>query len=130
MANESKINKEFFKTLKMNVMDKEFIIIRSKKFYPDAFANIKASDYYTVIIESKKMKKRDVIDVAKSFKIIQFETIIPINLVGFIAEIANTLARENISILLVSSYSTDHIIIQKKDLKKTIRALKKMGVKM
>ena len=123
-----KINKEFFKTLKIKVMDGDYSIIKSKNFYPEAFANIKASDEYTVMIDSNKLNKKDIVE-GRSFKIIQFETIIPVNLIGFIAEIANTLAKENISILLLSSYSTDHIIVQKKDLKKTVEALLKLGVK-
>ncbi len=126
----SKIDKEFFKTLKIKVMDEDYSIIQSKKFYPNAFANIKASEHYTVMVESKKINKKDVLNMAKDFKIIQFETVIPVNLIGFIAEIANTLAKENISILLLSSYSTDHIIVQKKDLKKTVQSLLKLGVKM
>lgn len=124
-----KIDKEFFKTLKINVMNGDYSIIKSKKFYPNAFANIRASDAYTVMIESNKLNKKDVINIVKDFKIIQFETIIPVNLIGFIAEIANTLAKENISILLLSSYSTDHIIVRKKDLAKTIKTLEKLGVK-
>jgi uncharacterized protein len=126
----SKIDREFFKTLKIKVLDGEYSIIQSKKFYPDAFANIKASEHYTVMVDTKKINKKDVLNIAKDFKIIQFETVIPVNLIGFIAEIANTLAKENISILLLSSYSTDHIIVQKKDLKKTVQALLKLGVKM
>lgn len=124
-----KINKEFFKTLKIIVMDGDYSIIKSKKFYPNAFANIKASDEYTVMIESKKLNKKYFVE-GRSFKIIQFETVIPVDLIGFIAEIANTLAKKNISILLLSSYSTDHIIVQKKDLKKTVQALLKLGVQM
>lgn len=130
-----KIDKSFFKTLKMKVMDGDYSIIKSKIFYPNAFANIKASDFYTVIIDQDELIKKDTISsreeflaIEKSFKIIQFETIIPINLIGFIAEIANALAKQNISILIVSSYSTDHIIIRKKDLSKTIKTLKSLGI--
>lgn len=111
-------------------MDGDYAIIKSKKFYPNAFANIKASDMYTVFIESSKLSKKEILETKKIFKIIHFETIIPVNLIGFIAEIANTLAKENISILLLSSYSTDHIIVMKKDLKKTVETLNKMGIKL
>jgi hypothetical protein len=126
---DTKIDKSFFKTLKIKVMDGDYSIFKSKKFYPNAFANIKASDEYTIMIENSRLPKKNIADLARSFKIIQFETIIPVNLIGFIAEIANTLAKENISILLLSSYSTDHIIIMKKDLKKTVQTLNKMGIK-
>jgi hypothetical protein len=127
---ENKIDREFFKTLTLKVLNGDFSIIKSKKFYPDAFANIKASDSYTVIIEHSKLRKKDIIDIEKSFKIIRFDMIIPLNLVGFIAEIANALASEKISILIVSSYSTDHIIVRKKDLARTIKVLHKLGVRI
>jgi uncharacterized protein len=125
-----KIDREFFRTLEIKVLPGDYSIFKSRKFYPEAFANIKASEDYTIMIETSKVPKKDKdLSHIKSFKIIQFETIIPVNLVGFIAEIANTLAKENISILLLSSYSTDHIIVTKKDLKKTIKTLNKLGIK-
>ena len=126
----SKIDKSFFKTLKIKVMEGDYAVIKSKQFYSNAFANIKASDMYTVFIENNKLNKKDFLKTKKIFKIIHFETIIPINLIGFIAEIANILAKENISILLLSSYSTDYIIVMKKDLKKTVETLNKMGIKI
>lgn len=123
------ICKDFFKTLKLKVLDGDFSIIKSHNFYPEAFANIKASDYYTVIIDKRKLDEEDIIDIEKSFKIIKFDTLIPLNLIGFIAEVATSLAQQNISILVVSSYSTDHIIVKKQDLAKTIKTLTKLGVK-
>ena len=127
---ENKIDKQFFKTLEIKVLDKEFYVVKSNKFYPEAFANIKASDLYTVVIDKNKFSKKDILETKKVFKIIQFETIIPFNLIGFIAEIANTLAKENISILVISSYSTDHILVEKKDIGRTLKAFKKLGVKI
>jgi len=126
----SKIDNSFFKSLKIKVMEGDYAVIKSKQFYSNAFANIKASDMYTVFIENNKLNKKDFLKTKKIFKIIHFETIIPINLIGFIAEIANILAKENISILLLSSYSTDYIIVMKKDLKKTVETLNKMGIKI
>ena len=131
VKNENRnIDKEFFKTLKIKVLEGDYSVIKSKKFYPKAFANIKASDLYTVVMRKSKTSKKNILETNKSFKIVQFETIIPFNLIGFIAEIANTLAKENISILIISSFSTDHIIIEKKDLGKTLKTLMKLGVKM
>jgi hypothetical protein len=52
---------------------------------------------------------------------------LPFNLVGFLAEISKALADENISVFVISAYSTDHILVKKRDLVKAIKKLKELG---
>ena len=84
----------------------------------------------TVIVEESDIDQRDIINIERDFKIIKFDTLLPFNLIGFIAEISQALAKENISIFVVSAFSTDLILIKKKDLAKTIKTLNKLGVKV
>jgi len=44
-------------------------------------------------------------------------------MVGFIAKISKVLAKERISIFVVSSYSTDHLMIKEEHLGKTLELL-------
>ena len=118
-----------FKNLKIKISENNFAIVKSKKIYPDAFANIKDNKEITVIIEESKINKNDIINIENNFKIITFDTILPFDVVGFIAKISNALAKENISIFAISSYSTDHILVKNKDLDKAIKTLEKLGIK-
>lgn len=120
---------ENFKNLKIKVSENNFVIVKSKKIYPDAFANIKDDKEITVIIEESKINKKDIINMENNWRIITFDTILPFDVVGFIAKVSNALAKENISIFVISSYSTDHILVKNRDLDKAIKSLDKLGIK-
>jgi len=49
-------------------------------------------------------------------------------LVGFLAKISKILADENISIFVISAYSTDHILVKDKDINKVIKKLESIGL--
>jgi hypothetical protein len=53
--------------------------------------------------------------------------VLPFSLVGFIAKVSKALADEKISIFTISAYSTDHILVKKKDLVKAIKKIEGLG---
>lgn len=119
---------QILKNIKIKVSEENFSIVKSKKTYEEAFANIKDSNEITVIIEESKVNKEDIIEINKGWKIITFDAVLDFNLVGFLAKISKELANENISIFVISSYSTDHVLVKEEDLEKAIESLKKLGV--
>ncbi len=119
-----------FSKLKIKISKEDFVVVRSKRFYTDAFANIKHGDEITVIIEDGKVNDEDIIEIERGWKLITFDTVLGLNFVGFIAEISKVLAEQNISIFVLSSYFTDHILVKEQDLRKSIEALEKIGVKV
>ena len=121
---------EDFSNLKILIAIEDFAVVRSKRFYTDAFANIKYKDEITVIIEEYKIKEEDIIEIEKGWKLITFDIVLGFILVGFVAKISKTLAEEGISIFVLSSYFTDHILVKKQDLNKAVDALEKIGVKV
>ena len=48
-------------------------------------------------------------------------------LVGFLAKVSQLLAEEKIPIFVISAYSTDHILVKKKDLEIAKKKLKMLG---
>jgi len=119
---------EEFKDLKVKVSEEDFAIVKSRKVYLDAFANIKDDKETTVIIEENKINKKDIINIEGGWNLITFDTVLDFNLVGFIAKISGAFAKENISIFVISSYSTDHVLVKRQDLDKAIEVLHKLGV--
>ncbi|MFH1608181.1 MAG: ACT domain-containing protein [archaeon] len=112
----------------IKVWNEDFVIVKSKKVYENAFANIKNKNELTVIVEQGKIDEEDIIEIEKDWKLITFDTVLDFGLVGFISKISSALAEANISIFVVSSYSTDHILIKKSDLDKTLGILKNLEV--
>jgi len=117
----------YFKNGKVYVWEEIFAIIKSKKPYPNAFANIIDKNETTVIIEQSKYNDEDIIEIEKGWKIITFDMILPFGLVGFLAKVSKVLADEKISIFVISAYSTDHILVKEKDLARAEEKLKELG---
>jgi len=117
----------YFKNGKVCVWKDVFVIIKSKKVYPHAFANIIDKSEITVIIEQSKYNDEDVIEIEKGWKILTFDMILPFELVGFLAKVSKVLADEKIPIFAISAYSTGHILVKEKNLKKTKEKLKELG---
>ena len=58
----------YFKNGKVYVWKETFAIIKSKKPYPNAFANIIDKNETTVIIEQSKYNDEDVIEIEKDWR--------------------------------------------------------------
>jgi len=121
------IKKNYFKNGKVYIWKETFAIIKSKKVYPHAFANIIAKSEITVIMEQSKYNDENVIEVEKDWKILTFDMVLPFGLVGFLAKVSKVLADEKIPIFAISAYSTDHILVKEKDLARAEEKLKELG---
>jgi len=117
----------YFKNGKVYVWEEIFAIIKSKKPYPNAFANIIDKNETTVIIEQSKYNDEDVVEIEKGWKILTFDMILPFELVGFLTKVSKVLADEKIPIFAISAYSTDHILVKEKDLVRAEEKLKELG---
>lgn len=95
---------------------------------PDAeFCFIQKTDEEkSLVCETKDVPsntiKRD--DGWKSFRI---QGVLDFSLIGILADIANILKKNKISIFAVSTYNTDYIMVKKDNLKAALEALKNYG---
>ncbi len=124
--------KQFLNEGKILVREENYVIIKSKIMVDNAFAVINDGSEITIIIEQWKgtheIKADDCIAIERDWKIITFDMVLPFELVGFISTIAQALANSNISIFVISTFSTDHILVKNSDLSKTIEILKDLGI--
>jgi hypothetical protein len=120
------------KNIKAYVWDEMFAVVKVKNIpkISDFFSIIKDRNEITLIVKEKQINEIESIKFEDGYRIITFDAILPFNVVGFISTVSNALAKKGISILTVSSYSTDHILVKNKDLNKTIGALKDIGIKI
>jgi hypothetical protein len=124
---------EFRKTveIKASVRQERYVISKVKncsKISEKIFAVIKNGNETTVVAKENHGLKT--IEEKRFFKIISFETKLPFDLVGFLAYVAKILEDQNISIFVISSYSTDHILIKEDDLDEALKTLEGNGVKL
>ncbi len=61
--------------------------------------------------------------IERGFRILTFDIELDFELVGFLAEISRILAEAGISIIALSSFSRDHLLIKQENLAKALKAL-------
>ncbi len=61
--------------------------------------------------------------IEKAFRLLTFDIELDFNIVGFIAEISRILSKAGISIIALSSFSRDHILIKQENLAKALKVL-------
>ena len=61
--------------------------------------------------------------IAKSYRLLTFETVLDLSVVGFLAVVSRILADAGVPILPVSAFSRDHILIRQTDLPNALKAL-------
>ena len=120
---------DYFKSGKIKIWKEKFAVIKSKHPIADSFAVINDKNEITAVIDQSKIEENsnNIINIEKDWKILTFDMILPFGLVGFLAKISKILADENISIFVISSYSTDHILIKEKNLNRALEKLSELG---
>jgi uncharacterized protein len=63
--------------------------------------------------------------IERNFRLLTFDIKLDFTVVGFLAEVSRILAEADISIITLSSFSRDHILVKQKDLPKALLALGK-----
>lgn len=61
--------------------------------------------------------------VESGFRMLTFDIELDFNVVGFLAEVSRILAEANISIVALSAFSRDHLLIKQSDLAKALKVL-------
>ncbi len=118
---------DYFKDGKVYIWKETFAVIKAKRTHPRAFANIRDKTEITVIIEETQYHAEDVLEVEPGWKIITFDMVLPFGLVGFMARVSGALAEAGISLFAISAFSTDHILVKKENLSRSIDILENMG---
>ena len=61
--------------------------------------------------------------IESGFRLLTLDKVLDFNVVGFLAEISRILAEAEISIIALSSFSRDHILIKQENLAKALKVL-------
>jgi hypothetical protein len=64
------------------------------------------------------------------FRMISFTTELPFELVGFIRYVSAALTEDGIPIFVLSSFSTDHLLIRASDVEKAVQRLERAGFEL
>jgi len=110
-----------------HIRDGEYFVHNEEdadRLSPMIFALIRDGGEITVIEKLPEGSTK-----ADAMKLITFTPDLPSDLVGFLLEVARALANEGVPIFVISSMSTDHLLVQTKYIEKVRRALKGAGLR-
>src|SRR3990170_5487918 len=114
----------------------KFIVSNSRYFtaklkevpdFSDKFFAIVKDDKEVTVV-AKEGTKLESTSEERFFRLITFDVVLPLSLTGFLSHVCTLLSCEEIPILAFSAYSTDHLLVNEKNLDRAVEALKKDGM--
>ncbi|GAA0523527.1 hypothetical protein SAMN04488066_11386 [Halorubrum aquaticum] len=111
----------------VGVSDETYAVCRTDRDHPDAFATIREGGETTVVLEGDAVDEIDADAVEPGWRRLTFEMDLPFELVGFLAAVATALAEADVSVFVLSSYATDHVLVKEEDLPTAVARLEELG---
>ncbi|MCD6290377.1 MAG: ACT domain-containing protein [Anaerolineae bacterium] len=98
---------------------------------PHAFLSLTVSPEETTVLVSQTVWKRMARDwsgaaVEPGWRLITLEQTISLDVAGYLAPLAQALAAEGIPLLVVSAFSTDHLLVREEHLERALEALQRV----
>ncbi|OYR58026.1 ACT domain-containing protein [Halorubrum halodurans] len=118
---------EFLRDGTVSVSSETYAVCRTDHDHPDAFATVREAGETTVVVESDDVEAIAADAVEPGWRRLTFEMDLPFELVGFLAAVATALAEADVSVFVLSSYATDHVLVKEADLPAAVRRLEELG---
>lgn len=110
--------------------DGDYAVLKvdDKEVKTDYFMISKDSEETTLILSDKYYYEYSPFEEEKWFKLIEIKVSVPFQIVGFLAAISTAVANEGLTILIVSTFSKDYVLVRKETVNTVIHVLKKLGL--
>lgn len=120
--------KQYFRNGRAVVAPGTYAIVKSKRALANALAVIKDDRETTCIIDESKLGAQKFLGFEGDWRMITFDMVLPLSLVGFFAAVSGALAEAGVNIFAVSAYTTDHVFVKDQKLETAIKSLEKLGL--
>lgn len=122
--------------LKKIINDSSFVIESGTYTIAKIIGDIKIENYFlvtkdkleTTVIYKSEDNINNIIDKKDNYALIGIDVSVPFYSVGFIAEVTGRLAKEDINVLVVSTFSRDYVLINNERREDGRRILIEMGM--
>lgn len=120
--------RQYFRNGRAVVAPGAYAIVKSKRALANAFAVIKDDRETTCIIDESKLGAQKFLGFEGDWRMITFDMVLPLSLVGFFAAVSGALAEAGVNIFAISAYTTDHVFVKDQKLETAIKSLEKLGL--
>ena len=119
--------RRFLDGCQVSIPAARYAVVKAK-YVPDTFVAVFRDPPEITVVALQDILTADwVIEAERGWRLLSFRTVLPFELTGFLAVVAQALAEENISIFALSAYSTDHLLVKEDKLALATRTLAKLG---
>jgi len=120
--------RKYFKNGRAVVAPETFAIVKTRRALANALAVIKDERETTCIIDESKLGSQKFLGFEGDWRMITFDMVLPLSLVGFFAAVSGALADAGVNIFTVSAYTTDHVFVKDQMLETAVKSLENLGM--
>jgi len=118
----------YFRNGRAVVSSETYAIVKTTRALAGSLAIIKDDRETTCIIDESKLGSQKFLGFEGDWRMITFDMVLPLSLVGFFAAVSGALAEAGVNLFTVSAYTTDHVFVKGQKLEIAVKALEKLGM--
>lgn len=119
---------KYFKHGRAVVSAETYAIVKTKRALANALAVVKDDRETTCIIDESKLGSQKFLGFEGDWRMITFDMVLPLSLVGFFAAVSGALADAGVNLFAVSAYTTDHVFVKNQKLEIAVKSLEQLGM--
>jgi len=120
--------------IKIKIWPEKYSILKVKKLKPpitiSGFSSLtNALNELSLVCPTNqipKIPKESILERNDGWRLITFVAKLDFGMVGFMSKVSTALAKEGISIFVISTFDTDHLLVKQKNLEKTKKVLENL----
>jgi hypothetical protein len=120
--------RKYFKHGRAVVAAETYAIVKTKRALVNALAVIKDDRETTCIIDESKLGAQKFLGFEGDWRMITFDMVLPLSLVGFFAAVSGALADAGVNLFTLSAYTTDHVFVKNPKLETAVKSLEMLGM--
>ena len=93
----------------------------------EAFAVVRDAREITAVVVESGLDEVDAIESEPGWRVLTFDVVLPFDCVGFLARVSEALADAGVGIFVISSFSTDHVLVKDDAIDRACAALAALG---
>ena len=109
------------------VAPETYAVVTADGEVPHAFATVDDGRERTHVVTEERLDDIEPERCEPGWALLTFDVDLPFDLVGFLAVVASALAERDVSVFVLSAYSTDHVLVREGDLDEALAALSELG---
>ncbi len=120
---------DYLKNCQVLLASKQYAVIKTREMPGNQtyLASLHTPGEHTLIVEESFAEGPWIEAAEPGWKLLSFQVQLPFELVGFLAIVAQALAEESIPIFVLSSFSSDHILVKEEHLSRALARLEALG---